>query len=303
MEFESSLEQGMAYVGMTKAVRQTYFVFEGSGMFMIFSLSASKHNSGNFNLVSGKAVEYVHKKFVGHESVTSSDVHQQARRTKHVESPLAALNILYVLAAQGRAHVQGIGPHSRLFFVLPNPIDVAANRTSRNVKKKVLKKPTRKASQKKVVKEKPTRKVREKVAKKKVIKKVRKTVAKKKAARKVVKKAAKKKTRRRLSQVGLDRLIAKLKSESQTKTHFGVKYRPVVVETFVQDGESSTSGIRVRPVAGQQLDTSIRVRCAKAFRDQHPIGTRFKLWAKLTDRQGGTTFLHSPYVWEPEVLD
>ena len=116
MNFESFLQDGMSYVGSVDAVRQTYYVYEAGDTFIIFSLSQTKKNSGNFNLVPRKSVDYVYKCFSGYEDITSKDVLLRARRTKHVASTLVALNILYVITAQGRARIQDIGSHSKLFF-------------------------------------------------------------------------------------------------------------------------------------------------------------------------------------------
>ena len=61
MNFESFLQDGMSYVGSVDAVRQTYYVYEAGDTFIIFSLSQTKKNSGNFNLVPRKSVDYVYK--------------------------------------------------------------------------------------------------------------------------------------------------------------------------------------------------------------------------------------------------
>ena len=116
MNIETFLRDGLSYVGSSDAVRQTYYVYEASEVFVVFSLSATKQNSGNFNFVTKKSVEYIYKRFSGYEEISSKDVFVRARRTKHVANTLAALNILYVLVAQGKARVQNIGSHSKLFF-------------------------------------------------------------------------------------------------------------------------------------------------------------------------------------------
>lgn len=116
MHFESSFEQGISYLGRVDAVRQTYYVFEAADAHVIFSLSKQKINSGNFNLVSKRAVDYVYRRFEGYEEVTAKDVVKRAERTKHAPNTLAALSILYVLTASRRARIQAIGTHSQLFF-------------------------------------------------------------------------------------------------------------------------------------------------------------------------------------------
>ena len=80
-------------------------------------------------------------------------------------------------------------------------------------------------------------------------------------------------------------------------------YGKVVVESY---GPAKTSGlhggVHIRPVAGQGVPPNLHVRCARSLIRDHPVGTRFMITAKLTDRRGGGEFLHSPYSWEFEVL-
>jgi len=114
--FESSLADGMVYCGPVESVRQKYYVFEAPEFFLIFSFSPTKLDSGNFNIVSKKAVNYVHKRFAGDSYVTSNIVFEGARRTKHVPNKLNALNILYILVAQENASIEDIEEYSRLVF-------------------------------------------------------------------------------------------------------------------------------------------------------------------------------------------
>lgn len=66
-------------------------------------------------------------------------------------------------------------------------------------------------------------------------------------------------------------------------------YREVALESCIRDGEVSIS-----PVPGQAYSPSLQVHCARAMRDTgtYPVGTFFRVSAKLTDRLGGTPFLY-----------
>lgn len=110
------LVRGLRYLGSATGKKQTYHVFGGAGFFFVLSFSRSKRGAGNFNVVNAAAVEYVHKRFAGKSNVTTSDVVKQTRRTRHVRDALAALNMLYVLAAMGRAKVDARRSGPRLFF-------------------------------------------------------------------------------------------------------------------------------------------------------------------------------------------
>ena len=81
-------------------------------------------------------------------------------------------------------------------------------------------------------------------------------------------------------------------------------YRTVIVESFVPSGTSGRHGVvHIRPVSGQVYLPTLFVECSKRLMDsrRYPIGTKFKLQAKLTDRQGGTPFLYA-YHGDPDVV-
>ena len=70
--------------------------------------------------------------------------------------------------------------------------------------------------------------------------------------------------------------------------------REIIVETYRPTGENSGSKLRVRPLLGQWADTSLKVECSKAMREKYPVGTKFKINAKIIDREG-TPLLYSHY--------
>jgi hypothetical protein len=110
------LMQGLSYSGKVEGKRQTYYVFKGSEFFLVLSFSATKPKAGNFNIVQSEAADYVSERFAGTRGVTTSDVVKKGRRSRHVPTALAALNILYVLAATGHASIDTRRAGPRLFF-------------------------------------------------------------------------------------------------------------------------------------------------------------------------------------------
>ena len=79
-------------------------------------------------------------------------------------------------------------------------------------------------------------------------------------------------------------------------------YQHVVVETYRAIGEASGSDVRVRPLPGQQYPVDMHVECSKGMRKSHPIGTKFKIMAKVKNKEGGPDFLYSSYRWDYDVL-
>ena len=80
------------------------------------------------------------------------------------------------------------------------------------------------------------------------------------------------------------------------------EYREIVIETYDNLGEPSAESIRARPIFGQDLDPSMKVECSSKMRENHKIGTKFLIQAKVTNRECGTSFLYSHYSWPYKVL-
>lgn len=80
-------------------------------------------------------------------------------------------------------------------------------------------------------------------------------------------------------------------------------YQYVLVESFKTDNTSGLRGdVHIRPCEGQGHDPSLHVECSKELVRNYPVGTRFKIRAKLTDRMGGGEYLYSSYRWPYEVI-
>ena len=79
-------------------------------------------------------------------------------------------------------------------------------------------------------------------------------------------------------------------------------YKEVVVESFIAPAGANHGGVHVRPVPGQPFPPSLRVECSRSLVRDYPVGTRFKIMAKLTDKEGEGQFLYSSYKWAFEVL-
>ena len=81
------------------------------------------------------------------------------------------------------------------------------------------------------------------------------------------------------------------------------QYQQVVVETYAAKKPGKSSRIHVRPVEGQPFPTAMDVECSRSMRKNHPVGTRFRIYAKETDREGGKPFLYSHFDWPYEVVE
>lgn len=78
-------------------------------------------------------------------------------------------------------------------------------------------------------------------------------------------------------------------------------YEYIIVESF-NPRVKSTNPTHIRPILGQGIySTEMMVECSRKLLT-YPIGTRFKIYAKITNREGGTDFIYTNYNWLFEVI-
>ncbi len=82
------------------------------------------------------------------------------------------------------------------------------------------------------------------------------------------------------------------------------EYDFIIVESFIPKKTSGRHGnIHIKPVEGQDpYNSEMFVQCSKELANNYPVGTRFRIKAKITRREGGTPFIYSSYNWTYEVL-
>lgn len=83
------------------------------------------------------------------------------------------------------------------------------------------------------------------------------------------------------------------------------EFKEVIVETYSASralGDTGRSKIRVRPIAGQGMDTNLKVECSKKMREMYPAGTKFKLSLKTIVPENNREFLYAHFNAPYEVL-
>jgi hypothetical protein len=81
-------------------------------------------------------------------------------------------------------------------------------------------------------------------------------------------------------------------------------YGHVDVESFYPNSTAGLHGpVHVRPLPGQGFPTTLHVECSRELVEQYPVGTRFRIRAKLTDRLGSGDYLYSYFGWPFTVLE
>lgn len=80
-------------------------------------------------------------------------------------------------------------------------------------------------------------------------------------------------------------------------------YHLIVVESFCPTDTSGRHGkIHIRPTAGQLLfPQQLFVECSRTLTNNYPIGTKFRIRAKLSSVQG-TPFIYSYHGWPYELV-
>ena len=84
----------------------------------------------------------------------------------------------------------------------------------------------------------------------------------------------------------------------------GEKYHLIEVESYLPKNTSGLHGkVHIRPVAGQKtFPVSMHVQCSQKLKTQYPVGTKFRIKAKLNDLNGGGKFIYSSYQSAFEVI-
>jgi hypothetical protein len=111
-----SLTTGLHFHGEVEGKRQHYYVLSSARQYFVMSISASKRDAGNFNLVSRSAVDRLYRRLRGRQGLTAKVVFTRSKNRRLVPSHLAALNMLYVLVATGRASIDRRHRSRELFF-------------------------------------------------------------------------------------------------------------------------------------------------------------------------------------------
>jgi hypothetical protein len=111
-----SLTKGLEYHGEVEGMRQHYYVLSSPRHYFVMSVSRAKRDAGNFNLVASATVEKIYRRLRGRRGLTARQVFTGSRNKRMVASPLAALNVLYVLVATGRATIDRRKNARELFF-------------------------------------------------------------------------------------------------------------------------------------------------------------------------------------------
>ena len=117
-----SLTKGLEFHGEVQGKRQRYYILSSPRQYFVMSVSLAKRDAGNFNMVSRAAVDALYRKLRGPRGLTARLVSDRFRKGRLVTSSLNALNMLYVMAATGRATIDAKRKTPQIFFnVLRRP--------------------------------------------------------------------------------------------------------------------------------------------------------------------------------------
>ena len=117
-----SLTKGLEFHGEVQGKRQHYYILSSPRQYFVMSVSLAKRDAGNFNMVSRTAVDALYMRLRGRRGLTARLVSDRFRKGRLVTSSLNALNMLYVMAATGRASIDAKRKTPQIFFnVLRRP--------------------------------------------------------------------------------------------------------------------------------------------------------------------------------------
>lgn len=80
-------------------------------------------------------------------------------------------------------------------------------------------------------------------------------------------------------------------------------HNQIIVESYAVRKAGSKGEVRVRPIAGQLFEPDMQVQFSRQARNQHPVGTKFRIWVKESNIVDGPSFLQSPWKWPYEIVE
>src|SRR2546422_6093640 len=111
-----SLTTGLTFHGEVHGKRQHYYVLSTAREYFVMSISSSKRDAGNFNLVGKAAVDRLYRRLRSRRGLTARLVYSRSRNRLLVCSHLRAVYSHYVLVATGRASIDQRHTSRELFF-------------------------------------------------------------------------------------------------------------------------------------------------------------------------------------------
>lgn len=75
-----------------------------------------------------------------------------------------------------------------------------------------------------------------------------------------------------------------------------------MIETYAGPPRGADGAVRARPIAGQFYPVTMNVECSRNMWKLHPIGTRFRRYAKEVTKEDGTPFLYTHFNWPAEIV-
>ncbi len=88
-----------------------------------------------------------------------------------------------------------------------------------------------------------------------------------------------------------------------SKSKHWSEYRQVVIETYEGASRGHHGSIRARPITGEYYPTTMVVECSKSMRTKHPVGSKFRIYAKEISRERSPTFLYTHFRWPYDVVE
>jgi hypothetical protein len=111
-----SLTTGLKFHGEVQGKRQHYYILSSAQQYFVMSMSNTKRDAGNFNVLRKSAVDHIHRRLQGRRKLTAKLVFTRSKNRRLVPSALAALNMLYVLVGTGHATIDDRRTSKELFF-------------------------------------------------------------------------------------------------------------------------------------------------------------------------------------------
>ncbi|SNV37088.1 Uncharacterised protein [Chryseobacterium taklimakanense] len=81
------------------------------------------------------------------------------------------------------------------------------------------------------------------------------------------------------------------------------EYDHILVESFITHERGKHGLVHIRPLPNQEpYTTDMYVQCSKTMSNDFPVGTKFRIKAKIIYPENKKPFVSTHYTWKYEVL-
>ncbi|GAA4153017.1 hypothetical protein GCM10022217_08290 [Chryseobacterium ginsenosidimutans] len=83
-----------------------------------------------------------------------------------------------------------------------------------------------------------------------------------------------------------------------------MEYDYIIVQSVLTNERGKHGPIHIRPLPGQDpYDENMYVQCSKTMSNNYPVGTKFRIKAKIVYPENKRPFISTHYTWAFDIVE